>query len=124
MKIRQLLLLFSMFSLVCIYAYAQDPTQVAPGKYKMILENDRVRVLEVRITPGDSIGKHSHPDHIAYSVGACTLSITGPDGKAQEISMKDGEALWLPATTHSAVNSGKTDCRVAVIELKEPAPKK
>ena len=123
MKIRLLLLLLSLFSLATGYAYAQDPVAVAPGKYKLLFENERVRVLEVQIAPGETVPTHSHPDHAGYSATACTLTITGSDGKAQEVSMKEGEALWLKAEAHSAVNTGKTHCRIAVFELKEPAPK-
>ena len=40
---------------------AQDPVKVAPGIYKVILENDHVRVLEVTLKPGEKVPMHSHP---------------------------------------------------------------
>jgi len=52
-------------------AAAQDPLKVAPPEiYKLVYENDRVRVMEVTLPPGGKIAKHSHPDHYVYVLGA------------------------------------------------------
>ena len=56
---------FSM-TLTSGYARAQDPIKVGPNIYKKLLENDRIRMLEVTFAPGDSIAFHSHPDHAVY----------------------------------------------------------
>jgi quercetin dioxygenase-like cupin family protein len=103
---------------------AQDPLKVAPDRYRSLLENERVRVMEVVIKPGEKVATHSHPDHLGYVLAGEKLTITGADGKAMEHSLKPGDVLWIKAETHSGVNSGKTDVRVLVVELKEPAPKK
>ena len=104
-------------------AQAQDPVVVGPNLYKQLMDNPRVRVLEVTFAPGDEMPAHSHPDHLGYVVEAGTLTITGADGKAQVHEFKLGDTVWLPATTHSAKNTGTTQVRVLVVELKEAAPK-
>ncbi|HEX2170445.1 MAG TPA: hypothetical protein VHF65_09110, partial [Nitrososphaera sp.] len=38
-----------------------DAVKVAPDSYKVVLENDAVRVLEVRIKQGTKSEMHSHP---------------------------------------------------------------
>ena len=48
-------------------AMAQDPVKVAPDHYKVLLDNDRVRVLEVHVRPGEKTAMHSHPATIIYS---------------------------------------------------------
>jgi quercetin dioxygenase-like cupin family protein len=102
---------------------AQDPVVVGPNLYKQLMDNPRVRVLEVTFAPGAEMPTHSHPDHLGYVTEAGTLTITGADGKAQVHEFKVGDTVWLPATSHSAKNTGSTQVRVLVVELKEPAPK-
>jgi hypothetical protein len=43
---------------------AEDPTRTDPEKYKVIFENDRVRVLEYRDEPGEATRPHRHPDSV------------------------------------------------------------
>jgi len=43
---------------------AKEAAQVAPHVYKVLFENDRVRLLEVRMKPGDESAQHSHPDYL------------------------------------------------------------
>jgi beta-alanine degradation protein BauB len=100
---------------------AGDPLAVAPEMYKLKFENDRVRVMEVTFAPGAQIAAHSHPDHIAVITGAGKLTITNADGTSQELDGKVGDAMFIPTVTHSAVNTGTTEVKVTVIELKERA---
>ena len=51
---------------------AQDPIKANPGKYRVIFENERVRLLEYKDKPGDVSTMHWHPDHLVYSLSAWT----------------------------------------------------
>ena len=105
-------------------AMAQDPIKVGPSIYKKILENDRVRMLEVTFAPGDSIAFHSHPDHAVYTVTGGTLRVTTSDGKTMVADLKAGDPIWFSAVTHAAKNIGTTALKLLVVELKEkPAQK-
>lgn len=103
-------------------ALAQDPIATGPTIYSPLLDNPRVRLMQAEFAPGASIGLHKHPDHAVYVLAGGTLHITGADGKMQVFDLKQGETVWLPAQSHSAVNPGKTTVRVLVIELKGAAP--
>ena len=107
-------------------AVAQDPLKVGPTIYKKLLENDRVRILEVTFAPGDSIAMHSHPDHAVYTVTGGTLRVTTSDGKTMVADLKAGDPIWFPAVIHAAKNIGATSLKLVVVELKEkpPTPKK
>src|SRR5881396_170461 len=48
--------------------WAQDPVKVAPKNFKVVLENDHVRVLDFHSKAGDKIPMHSHPGYVAYSI--------------------------------------------------------
>jgi quercetin dioxygenase-like cupin family protein len=97
---------------------AGDPAVVAKDVYKLLLENDRVRVFDVKFTPGQKASMHSHPDHVVYVLDDATIRLTGPDGKSQDVSIKGGQALFLPAGPHAAENIGKTAAHNLVVELK------
>jgi len=42
---------------------AQDPVKLSPQYYKVLLENDQVRVLEYRLKSGEKEPTHSHPSN-------------------------------------------------------------
>ena len=44
-----------------IKAMAQDVVKVAPDQFKVVLENEHVRVLEFRMKPGEKEAMHTHP---------------------------------------------------------------
>jgi beta-alanine degradation protein BauB len=96
-----------------------DPAIVASDVYKLVMENDRVRVFEVGFKPGQKAVMHRHPDHIVYILADYTLNLMLPDGKSQEVPLKAGQAIWMGAGPHAAQNIGKTEGRALVIELKE-----
>lgn len=104
-----------------------DPTQVGPDIYKTVAENDQLRAFEVTFAPGAKIAMHKHPDHVAYALTDGKLTLTGQDGKSQEIDIKAGQAMFLPAQAHAAENKGDKETKLLVVELrgpsKTPAPK-
>jgi quercetin dioxygenase-like cupin family protein len=97
---------------------AQDPLKVAPGSYKLVAENERVRVLHATLAPGAKVAMHAHPAHVAITLSAGALQMTGPDGKTTPIEAKAEEALLMPAGSHSMANAGKAAVEVIVIEMK------
>ena len=110
---------FLFFIIICNSLYAQDPVVVASNVYKsVLLENERVRVIEVSFKPGESAPTHSHPEHFVYVIAGGKLKITNSEGKVLDAELKNGDVLWLPAETHSAVNTGDTEIRLIVNELK------
>jgi hypothetical protein len=97
--------------------------KVAPEQYKVLLENDRVRVLEYRSKPGDKEAMHSHPANLIYMLSTSKVKFTLPDGEATESELKAGEVTWREAETHAVENIGTTEAHVLIIELKEPEKK-
>jgi len=103
-------------------ARAQDPVQVAPKNFKVLLENDRVRVLDFTSSAGQKIPMHSHPAYISYSIsGAGKTKFTAPDGKTTEQAAKTGQATWHEAETHASEYVGTGTTHVLLIELKGAA---
>ena len=95
-----------------------DALKAAPDVYTLVMENERVRVLNVKFKPGQKAVMHSHPDHVIYVLKDGKIKITLPDGKSSEVSLKVGQAIWMPAGQHAAENLGKTEANNLVIEIK------
>lgn len=100
-------------------ALAQDPVKVAPDNYKVVLENDSVRVFTVNLKAGEKVATHSHPDHIVYATTAGKLKFTHADGKSEEVDVKLGESKWVKAETHGSENIGTAEFKGVVVELKK-----
>ena len=98
---------------------AQDMAKVAPNTTKVLLENDRVRVLEVRQKPGEKGAMHSHPASLICPLNTSKAKFTSPEGKTTESELKAGAVTWREAETHAVENVGTTDSHVLVIELKK-----
>lgn len=96
-----------------------DAIQAAPDVYKVLMENDRVRVLDVKVKPGKRTKLHSHPDRVVYVLSDHRLKFTSADGQVKELDLKAGEVLWIEAGAHTTENTGKTEAHNLAVELKE-----
>ena len=101
--------------------HAQDPAKTSPHYYKVLLENDQVRVLEWRLQPGEKEPMHSHPPGVVYELSASKLRITFPDGKTQEATGAAGETFWRGPTTHAIENIGDAEAHAIAIDVKAAA---
>jgi quercetin dioxygenase-like cupin family protein len=105
-------------------AWAQDPVKVAGGQYRLIAENEDVRLLDVNLAPGAKTVMHSHPDVMAVMLQPGATKWTMPDGKTAQSApdTKRGTVIAMDAQTHISENLGKTPLRAVLIEFKKPAP--
>jgi proteasome lid subunit RPN8/RPN11 len=99
------------------HVMADDPTCTDPDKYSVVFENDRVRVLEYRDTPGAMTRPHSHPDSVMCILSAFERRLHH-DAQTRDVVMRPGQVHWLPAQTHAGENIGTTDTHVVFVELK------
>jgi beta-alanine degradation protein BauB len=100
-------------------ATAQDPVQVSPDIYKLILDNDQVRVIEYQSKPGQIDKMHSHPARLAYTLTPVKLKAVAPDGSIADVDAKAGEAYWLAPVINSIQNIGNSDAKILIVEVKE-----
>jgi quercetin dioxygenase-like cupin family protein len=61
---------------------------------------------------------HTHPDHVVYVLSGGKLRITPAGAAAQDLDLKAGQAVFLPAQEHSAENLGTTEVKLVVVELR------
>ncbi|MBL7256524.1 cytoplasmic protein [Paractinoplanes lichenicola] len=97
-----------------------DPAVTDPELYRVVFENDRVRVLEYRDHPGDRTHPHHHPDTVMYTLGAFRRRIS--DGsRSVDVALPAGAVRWVGAQEHSGENVGDTPTHCVFVELKESA---
>ncbi|HEY1368218.1 MAG TPA: hypothetical protein VGF23_13920 [Gaiellaceae bacterium] len=99
-----------------------DPTSTDPDKYRVIFENERVRVLEYRDEPGQRTSPHEHPDSVMVTLSGFDRRLIGASGDSRRVRLEPGQVRWLSAQTHSGENTGSTPTHVVFVELKEPGP--
>jgi hypothetical protein len=102
-------------------ARAQDPLDTDGDKYKAILDNACVRVLEYRDQPGDKTQRHAHPAFALYALSPFKRTLTLPDGQVLTREFKPGDVMWSPAQSHIGENVGRTPTHVLIVELKPGA---
>jgi hypothetical protein len=104
-------------------ADAPDAPQAQPQNFKVVLENDRLRVLEYVSRPGLAVcgsGMHSHPEHLTVVLSAGKVRIRTPDGKVVTTpETPPGLVFWSGAETHEVENVSGREMRSLVIELKQ-----
>ncbi|MDX6304889.1 MAG: beta-alanine degradation protein BauB [Blastocatellia bacterium] len=99
---------------------AQDPVKQSPQYYKVLLENEQVRVLEYRLKPGEKEPMHTHTSGVLYIFGDAKMRTTYPDGRTEEITGGAGEAHWRNPVTHALENIGSTEAHALAIDFKKP----
>ena len=104
-----------------------DALVAAPDHHRLMLENDRVRVLDTRIAPGDRTPVHTHrwpcamyvlswSDFVRYDDKGGVLL----DSRTIDALKTPPEVLWGAALPpHSLENVGNTDVHVISVELKD-----
>jgi beta-alanine degradation protein BauB len=95
-----------------------EESGLSEEKSKVLLDNHRVRVLELRLPPGEGEPMHSHPDYLVYVLSPATMRMTAADGSTKLVELRAGEVSFGPPTTHAGENVGGTTLHELIIELK------
>lgn len=98
-----------------------DPAVTNPEHYRVVFENEHVRVLEYRDAPGDRTTPHAHPDSVMYTLSGFRRRLYAADGGTRDVEMPAGTTRWLPAQQHAGHNIGETETHVIFVELKRGA---
>lgn len=96
----------------------QDPTKTDPNLYRVVFENERVRVLEYQDLPGDRTATHRHPDSVMYTLSAFRRRISH-GAEHVDVDLASGQVRWLDAQEHAGENIGDTPTHALFIELKQ-----
>jgi hypothetical protein len=103
-----------------------DALVAAPAHHSLLLENERVRVLETLIPPGETTAVHTHRwpnvQHVLSSTAFIRRDGEGAvllDTRADSGHPDAHPTHWSePLPPHSIENVGERDLRVIMVELK------
>jgi quercetin dioxygenase-like cupin family protein len=96
-----------------------DPLVRYPDNYKVIVENDRVRVLDFKLRKGATEEFHRHPANVAVFLGEFRIRFSFPDGHTAIRDAHAGDVGYSDAVVHASQNIGDTDAHGILIELKD-----
>jgi quercetin dioxygenase-like cupin family protein len=97
-----------------------DPAVVNAKTAHVTFENDRVRVLEALLQPGDKERLHSHPAYVIYVLAGGKMRNHAADGTTSDAEFVTGQTIFREPLTHWAENIGTTTVHVLLVELKQP----
>ena len=117
------LLLLSLPLIAGLSAAAEvDAVASSPDKFKILLNNEHVRVVEYSLLPGERDDWHSHPPKVSYVVAGGKLRITTENGESFLAHEQSGTATWMGSLgSHFAENIGTTPVRILLVEVKVAA---
>ena len=95
-----------------------DAVAVAPHVYKVVTENDRVRVLDASAKAGDKTEMHNHPALVAVAIADGNYRFTSPGTDPMEVELKAGQAMYFDAVEHETEFLGPGEGKVILVELK------
>jgi hypothetical protein len=114
-------LCLAMLTVSSLGAQAQDATKTDGDKYKVLLDNEHVRVLEYRDLPGTTTHQHSHPAFVLYAMAPFKRKLLLPDGRVLMREFKAGDVIYSGPETHIGENVGATPTHVIMVEMKSNA---
>ncbi len=97
-----------------------DPAVIAPRQVRVVLENEAVRVLRVRLAPGDKVPLHSHPGLVGVFVSTGRVRNSVPGRGHDDLEARPGEVFWGHPVTHATENIGNEPVDMVLVELKRP----
>jgi quinol monooxygenase YgiN len=103
-------------------ADAPDPLRTYPDNYRVLLENDAVRVLDFQLAPGASEDFHRHPANVAVFIEPVNIRFMFPDGRSGSRVAQPGEVAYSDAVVHASQNLAATRAHGVLVELKAGSP--
>lgn len=102
------------------YDAAMDPVKVEAAFLKMHADTLGIKLYEVTLQPGNSVGMHTHPDNIVYVLEGGTAVLTLKDGSVQAVEFIKGMGMVGGPATHSGKNTGTTTIKLLVADIYRP----
>jgi quercetin dioxygenase-like cupin family protein len=96
-----------------------DGLKVSAHNFKLLLENEYVRMLEYSLKPGEKDTAHTHPPKSSYVVSGGKIKVYLENGKTLIFDEKAGTADWGDYVgKHYVENIGNTTVTIVLTEIK------
>ena len=95
----------------------------SPATFKLLLENDHVRVLRYTLPPGALDHWHTHPPRVGYVISGAKIRVTEADGSHEDYDEKTGETYWADVSAlHDTLNLDTKPYIALLVEVKGAGP--
>ena len=88
-----------------------------PG-VRILINNTKVRVQEVRIRPGHKSPMLTRPDRVQYILKGGKQRRHYPNGRTNVQIFRPGTVVWRRKEKYASENVGKTEIRFIAVRLK------
>jgi predicted ester cyclase/quercetin dioxygenase-like cupin family protein len=96
-----------------------DGLKASPANFKLLLENEHVRVLEYTLKAGEKDTPHTHPAKSSYVVSGGKIKVFLENGETLLFDEKANTANWSNYIgKHSVENIGNTTMKIILTEIK------
>lgn len=96
-----------------------DVLKASPANFKLLLENEHVRVLEYTLKPGGKDTPHTHPAKSSYVVTGGKIKIYLENGETIIVDEVAETASWMGYVgKHYVENIGSTTIKIVLTEVK------
>lgn len=96
-----------------------DALVSSPGNFKLVLDNEHVRVLQYTLPPGGRDHWHTHPPRVGYVLSGAKIRVTEADGSSEDYDAKTGETYWGEfSPLHDTLNLDTKPYIALLIEVK------
>lgn len=111
-----------------VYPEECDGPIAAPDHHKVVFEDERVRITELRVKPGETVPVHTHRwptiNYVIKLSDFCSYDADGTlklDSRIGNFQGKEGEAFCLPSfpPLHSVKNVGTIEMHAISVEVKD-----
>ena len=95
-----------------------DAVRVDPKRYRVVLENDRVRVVRLRFEAREAGLMVTHPPRVLATLSDVQVKLLFSDGRRDERGAPAGVAAWLEEETLQTENARDEPLEVVLVEPK------
>ncbi len=98
-----------------------DTGQLGNVGTRLLFENERVKIWEMVLEPGESSDPHRHTlDYVLCILEGSSIDADPLDGESFRAAVRPGQAIFvMRGTAERAVNRSETRFRELIIELKD-----
>ena len=93
-----------------------------PDSYRVVMENDRVRMIEIHVKPRSKVNVDSpaERERFLYMLSDGALILAPPGKTPYEFALHAGETAVFPAVSPTVENDTDSAVRALMVEVKQP----
>jgi quercetin dioxygenase-like cupin family protein len=115
-------ILGALFAMTAAASAQADPDKpvTPPNSYRIVMENDRVRIIEVHVKAHSKVEVETPPnrERFLYMLSDGALILSQPGKKPYEFALNAGETAVFPAVTPYVENDSDSPVRALMVEVK------